>query len=141
VPYATQPSLHLGPVTIHAYGVIVALSAFLGLEVARRRFRRLGLDQVLGEGLANTAAGAELPGRKADQYPREVEEDGPRFHAPSRDQVRKLLEESAKPRLPAKASARTGSAGAIRRAGIGTAGTRSGICSSTAVTTFFPGDL
>ena len=43
VPYVTQPSFHLGCITIHAFGVIVA-SAFLDLEVARRRFRRLGLD-------------------------------------------------------------------------------------------------
>jgi phosphatidylglycerol---prolipoprotein diacylglyceryl transferase len=52
VPYVTQPVLYLGPVTIHAFGVIVALSALLGLEVARRRLLPLGLAPTLGEGLA-----------------------------------------------------------------------------------------
>jgi phosphatidylglycerol:prolipoprotein diacylglycerol transferase len=52
VPYVTQPALHLGPVTIHAFGAIVALAAFLGLEIGRRRFRRLELDPAIGEGLA-----------------------------------------------------------------------------------------
>ena len=52
VPYVSQPSLHLGPISIHAFGVIVALSVFLGLEVARRRFRGLGLTPAIGEGLA-----------------------------------------------------------------------------------------
>jgi integrase len=49
---------------------------------------------------ANTAAGAELPGRRSDRDLHKVDEDGPSFHALNRDQVRALLEESAKP--PAK---------------------------------------
>lgn len=58
--------------------------------------------------LANPAAGAELPGRKADQNPREVEEDGPRFHALSRVEVRRLLEESAKPPAPREGKRKNG---------------------------------
>lgn len=52
IPYLQQPSIDLGPVTIHAFGVIVAASALVGLEVARRRIRHLGLDPALGERLA-----------------------------------------------------------------------------------------
>lgn len=52
LPYAEQPALRLGPVTIHAFGAVVAASVFLGLEVARRRMQSLGLDARLGERLA-----------------------------------------------------------------------------------------
>jgi phosphatidylglycerol:prolipoprotein diacylglycerol transferase len=52
IPYFTQPSVSIGPLTIHAFGVIVALAAFTGLTIAARRFRRLGLDRALGERLA-----------------------------------------------------------------------------------------
>lgn len=52
VPYIEQPLLRLGPVTIAAFGVIVASSVLLGLWIGGRRFRALGLDPALGEGLA-----------------------------------------------------------------------------------------
>lgn len=52
IPYFEQPSIRIGPVTIAAFGVIVASSVLFGLELGRRRFRRLGLDPHLGEGLA-----------------------------------------------------------------------------------------
>ena len=52
IPYFEQPSFTIGPITIHAFGVIVATAVLVGLELGRRRFRRLGLDPHLGEGLA-----------------------------------------------------------------------------------------
>lgn len=52
VPYFEQPQVHLGPVTIAAFGLIVATSVMLGLSVGSRRFRALGLEAALGEALA-----------------------------------------------------------------------------------------
>lgn len=51
VPYFQQPSISFGPITIAAFGVIVAGSVFAGLEIGRRRFRKLGLDVARGEAL------------------------------------------------------------------------------------------
>lgn len=42
----------MGPLTIHAFGVIVATSVMVGVELGRRRFRHLGLDSRVGEALA-----------------------------------------------------------------------------------------
>lgn len=52
IPYVEQPVLRLGPVTLAAFGLIVATSVWAGLVLGRRRFERLGLDRDLGEGLA-----------------------------------------------------------------------------------------
>jgi len=52
IPYFTQPAVHLGPLTIHAFGAIVAMAVFTGLAIGGRRFRTLGLDHVLGERFA-----------------------------------------------------------------------------------------
>jgi phosphatidylglycerol---prolipoprotein diacylglyceryl transferase len=52
LPYFEQPTLHLGPITIHAFGVIVAVGVWLGLALGSRRMRFLGLDQRLGDSLA-----------------------------------------------------------------------------------------
>lgn len=52
IPYVEQPVLQLGPVTLAAFGLIVATSVWAGLMLGRRRFERLGLDRDLGEGLA-----------------------------------------------------------------------------------------
>lgn len=52
IPFLTQPSLTLGPVTVHAFGAIVAAAVFVGLTLGQRRFARLGLDPALGEGMA-----------------------------------------------------------------------------------------
>lgn len=52
IPYVEQPAIHLGPLTIHAFGVIVASAFALGLELGRRRVRALGLDPRIGERLA-----------------------------------------------------------------------------------------
>lgn len=52
IPYVEQPSVTVGPVTIHAFGAIVAAAVWAGLVLGRRRFARQGLDGALGEGLA-----------------------------------------------------------------------------------------
>jgi phosphatidylglycerol:prolipoprotein diacylglycerol transferase len=52
IPYFEQPTISLGPLTIHAFGAIVASSVLIGLEVGRRRFARLGIDAAAGERFA-----------------------------------------------------------------------------------------
>jgi phosphatidylglycerol:prolipoprotein diacylglycerol transferase len=52
IPYFEQPSFSLGPLSIHAFGLIVAASVFIGLMIAERRFDRLGLDRAIGDRMA-----------------------------------------------------------------------------------------
>lgn len=52
IPYVEQPCIQLGPLRLCAFGFIVAASIFAGLELGRRRFKRLGFDAAVGEGLA-----------------------------------------------------------------------------------------
>ena len=52
IPYIEQPVLHLGPVTLAAFGAIVAASVLTGLRIGARRFQALGLDPAFGEGMA-----------------------------------------------------------------------------------------
>lgn len=49
IPYVEQPSVSVGPLTIHAFGVIVAAAVYAGLVIGARRFARVGLDRALGE--------------------------------------------------------------------------------------------
>lgn len=49
LPYFEQPSVRLGPVSVYAFGVIVAFSVWVGLVIGKRRFERLGMDAQLGE--------------------------------------------------------------------------------------------
>lgn len=51
LPYVEQPVWQIGPVSIHAFGVAVALAVWCGLAMARRRFERVGLDPLLGHRL------------------------------------------------------------------------------------------
>ena len=44
IPYIEPPAVGLGPITIHAFGVLVALALLVGLEMFRRRATRTGLD-------------------------------------------------------------------------------------------------
>ena len=48
LPYFEQPVWHIGPLTIHAFGVAVGLALWFGLTMAQRRFERTGLDPVIG---------------------------------------------------------------------------------------------
>jgi len=52
IPYFPQPEVHLfGPVTIHAFGAIVALSVIVGWQMVVGRIRAKGLDPELAQGL------------------------------------------------------------------------------------------
>ena len=51
LPYFEQPVWQIGPITIHAFGIVVAVAAWGGLTLVQRRFARLGLDPVLGQRL------------------------------------------------------------------------------------------
>jgi phosphatidylglycerol---prolipoprotein diacylglyceryl transferase len=52
IPYFEQPQLHLGPITIHAFGALIATGILLAFRVIRNRAPRDGLDPVLAERLA-----------------------------------------------------------------------------------------
>ena len=51
LPYFEQPVWHVGPLTIHAFGIAVAVAAWLGLTLGQRRFAQLGLEPVAGQRL------------------------------------------------------------------------------------------
>ena len=52
IPYFPQPEYHLfGPITVHAFGVIVALSVIVGWQMAVARSRTKGLDPGLFQDL------------------------------------------------------------------------------------------
>jgi phosphatidylglycerol:prolipoprotein diacylglycerol transferase len=52
IPYFPQPGYHLfGPVTVHAFGVIVAVALIVGWRMAVARSRRKGLDPEIFEDL------------------------------------------------------------------------------------------
>lgn len=52
IPYFEQPAWHIGPLTIHAFGVAAAAAMWLGLVIAQRRFEELRLDPHVGQRLA-----------------------------------------------------------------------------------------
>ena len=51
LPYFEQPVWHVGPLSIHAFGIAVAIAVWFGLATVQKRFQRLGLDPVLGQRL------------------------------------------------------------------------------------------
>jgi phosphatidylglycerol---prolipoprotein diacylglyceryl transferase len=52
IPYFDQPALHLGPISIHAFGVLVAAGIWLAVKILARRAVREKLDAKLAERLA-----------------------------------------------------------------------------------------
>jgi phosphatidylglycerol---prolipoprotein diacylglyceryl transferase len=52
IPYFEQPKLHLGPLTIHAFGALVATGILLAFRLIRKRSPQVGLDPALSERLA-----------------------------------------------------------------------------------------
>jgi len=44
LPYLAQPTLALGPLKIHAFGVLVAIAVMVGARFARRRAERVGIE-------------------------------------------------------------------------------------------------
>src|SRR3954468_15849076 len=51
LPYIEQPVWQLGPLSIHAFGVAVAVALWVGLAIVQRRFERSGLDATTGHQL------------------------------------------------------------------------------------------
>ena len=51
IPYFEQPSLRLGPVTVHAFGALVATAVVVGYSLAVRRSKRGGLAAEVTENL------------------------------------------------------------------------------------------
>jgi phosphatidylglycerol:prolipoprotein diacylglycerol transferase len=51
IPYFKQPSLSLGPLTIHAFGVLVAIAVWVGFKIFNKRAVADGLDPRIGERL------------------------------------------------------------------------------------------
>ncbi|MEO8191400.1 MAG: prolipoprotein diacylglyceryl transferase family protein, partial [Acidobacteriota bacterium] len=51
IPYFEQPSLKVGPLTVHAFGALVALAVVAGYLLAVRRARAKGLDAAVMESL------------------------------------------------------------------------------------------
>ncbi len=68
LPYFAQPTLHLGPLTIHAFGVLVAMAVLAAAWIARRRARRAGLDLSRLESLLSwVLAGGFIGGHVLDE--------------------------------------------------------------------------
>ena len=51
LPFFEQPAWHLGPLTIHAFGVTVAVGLWVSLAMAERRFSGASLDPAIGNRL------------------------------------------------------------------------------------------
>jgi phosphatidylglycerol:prolipoprotein diacylglycerol transferase len=51
IRYFAQPSLSLGPITIHAFGVLVAVGILIGMRLIRRRAKGWSLDPATAERL------------------------------------------------------------------------------------------
>lgn len=52
IPYFEQPTLSLGPVTLHAFGALVGAALLAGSALVARRCRKTGLDPEAGGDLA-----------------------------------------------------------------------------------------
>ena len=51
LPYFEQPVWRIGPLSIHAFGVAVAVAVWFALAAVRKQFERRGLDAVVGQRL------------------------------------------------------------------------------------------
>ncbi len=51
LPYFDQPVWQLGPLSIHAFGLTVAVALWFGSAVVQKRFERRGLDAAVGQRL------------------------------------------------------------------------------------------
>ena len=54
-PYFAQPRLEIGPLTVHAFGALVAVGILVGVGVTRRRARFEALDPRVTRGVINHA--------------------------------------------------------------------------------------
>jgi phosphatidylglycerol:prolipoprotein diacylglycerol transferase len=51
IPYIQQPVINLGPVPIHAFGILVALAMIVGMRFGRRRAAAVDLDPMIADRL------------------------------------------------------------------------------------------
>ena len=51
LPFFEQPAWHLGPLTIHAFGVTIAVGLWVSVAMAERRFSDASLDPAIGNRL------------------------------------------------------------------------------------------
>jgi phosphatidylglycerol---prolipoprotein diacylglyceryl transferase len=51
LPYFEQPVWHFGPLTVHAFGIAVAVAMWVGLTIVQRRFADAELDPAVGQRL------------------------------------------------------------------------------------------
>lgn len=67
LPYVAQPVLHLGPLPLHAFGLLVAMAVLVGSAVAQRRARAIGFDEhTIQDLLTWIVAGGFLGGHVLD---------------------------------------------------------------------------
>lgn len=76
IPYFKQPTLSIGPLTIHAFGVMVAVAMLVGMWMVRRKATREGLSGAIADRLVTWTllggfAGAHLVDRLV-YFPRET---------------------------------------------------------------------
>jgi phosphatidylglycerol:prolipoprotein diacylglycerol transferase len=62
IPFVEHPVLDLGPLSIHAFGVAVAVALWVGFAMAQRRFVRVGLDVAIGQRLGAWMVGGGILG-------------------------------------------------------------------------------
>jgi phosphatidylglycerol---prolipoprotein diacylglyceryl transferase len=62
IPYFEHPVWHVGPFSIHAFGIAVGIALWLGVTFADKRFAQLGLDAQRGGRLAGWMIGAGVIG-------------------------------------------------------------------------------
>jgi phosphatidylglycerol:prolipoprotein diacylglycerol transferase len=68
IPYIPQPTLELGPLHVYAFGVLVALGIFIGVNVLKSRSVREGLDlDISGRLLAWVLVGGFLGAHLVDR--------------------------------------------------------------------------
>jgi phosphatidylglycerol:prolipoprotein diacylglycerol transferase len=79
IPQLAQPSLRLGPVTIHAFGVLVACAVLVGASIVNRRATSVGLRrEAVGRFLSWTLVGGFAGAHLVDRlvyFPRETLQD------------------------------------------------------------------
>jgi phosphatidylglycerol:prolipoprotein diacylglycerol transferase len=76
LPYIAQPHFSIGPITIHAFGILVATAMIVGMRFIRRRALADGLDPMIADRLVTWVlvggfAGAHLVDRLV-YYPAET---------------------------------------------------------------------
>jgi phosphatidylglycerol:prolipoprotein diacylglycerol transferase len=79
IPYFSQPQIKLGPLAIHAFGVLVACALVIGMRIVRRRAAALGLpDYAVGRFLGWVLVGGFVGAHLVDRFvyfPRETLRD------------------------------------------------------------------